>query len=52
MVLILRSIFPMESTRPDADAELNYALRLVGQACQVLTSNFFPTKQNAEPVTK
>jgi hypothetical protein len=26
----------MESTRPDADAELNYALRLVAQACQVL----------------
>ena len=27
--------FAMESTRPDADAELNYALRLVAQACQV-----------------
>ncbi len=29
------STFDMESTRPDADAELNYALRLVSQACQV-----------------
>ena len=29
------STFAMESTRPDADAELNYALRLVSQACQV-----------------
>jgi hypothetical protein len=27
--------FAMETTRPDADAELNYALRLVAQACQV-----------------
>ena len=42
---VIARTFAMESTRPDADAELNYALRLVAQACQVNARTRMHSKQ-------